>query len=51
MKTKAKKKKSIMQELREIRDKLSLEIKDMSHEELLKFLNRPRNGSLFSKEK
>lgn len=40
MKTKDKKEKSLMQQLRDIRDKLSEEIKDMSPEELKDYLNR-----------
>ncbi|HTA26450.1 MAG TPA: hypothetical protein VK809_01585 [Bacteroidia bacterium] len=39
MNTKEKKEKSIMEQLRDIRDKLSLEIQDMSPEELKKYLN------------
>lgn len=40
MKTKDKKEKSVMQQLRDIRDKLSEAIKDMSSEELKDYLNR-----------
>lgn len=42
MKTKEKKEKSVMQELRDIRDKLSEEIKDMSPEELKDYLGRQK---------
>jgi hypothetical protein len=44
MKTKHKKeKKSVIQELREIRDKISLEIKDLSFEDLVKYFNRQKS--------
>lgn len=40
MKTIEKKEKSVLQELRDIRDKLSEEIKDMSYEELLAYIDK-----------
>jgi len=42
MKTKEKKEKSVMQQLRDIRDRLSEEIKDMSPEELKEYLGRQK---------
>ena len=42
MKTKEKKEKNVMQQLRDIRDKLSMEIKDMSYEQLKKYLDKQK---------
>mgnify|MGYP001612156020 CR=1 FL=1 len=42
MKTKEKKQKSVMQQLRDIRDKLSAEIKGMSFEQLKEYLDRQK---------
>ena len=42
MKMKEKKEKSVMQQLREIRDKLSVDIKDMTYEQLTEYLNRQK---------
>ena len=42
MKTKDKKEKSILQQLRDIRDKLSVEIKDMTYEQLKDYLDRQK---------
>lgn len=43
MKTVKKKKEiSVMEQLREIRDKLSVEIKDMSHKELKEYLRKQK---------
>jgi hypothetical protein len=40
MKTKEKEQKSVLLQLRDIRDKLSLEIKDMTYDQLKEFLDR-----------
>jgi hypothetical protein len=47
-----KSKKSIMEELREIRDKISLETQDMTYEELRKYIDKRLSspGSLYPKE-
>ncbi len=42
MKTKDKKEKSVLQQLRDIRDKLSMEIKDMTYEQLKEYLDRQK---------
>jgi len=42
MKTKEKKEKSIMLQLREIRDRISLEIKNMSAEEIMEYFKKRR---------
>lgn len=42
MKTKEKKEKSIMVQLREIRDKISLEIQNMSTEEIREYFKKRR---------
>lgn len=42
--------KSIMEELREIRDKISLETQDMTYEELRKYIDKRLSGTLHSKE-
>ena len=52
MKKKKAKQKSIMVELREIRDKISLETQDMNYEELRKYIDEHLStpGSLYPKE-
>ncbi len=42
--------KSIMEELREIRDKISLETQDMTYEELRKYIDERLTGTLHPKE-
>jgi len=42
MKTKVKKEKSVLIQLRDIRDKLSADIKDMTHEQLKEFLRQQK---------
>jgi len=42
MKTKEKKQKSVLLQLRDIRDKLSLEIKDMTYEQLKEYLDKQK---------
>ena len=42
MKTQQKKEKSVMEQLRDIRDKLSADIKDMTYEQLKEFLDRQK---------
>ena len=43
MKTKKKTEKNIMVQLREIRDKISIEIQDMNHEELQKYFKSKKS--------
>ena len=50
MKKKKGKQKSIMVELREIRDKISLETQDMTYEELRKYIDERLTGTLHPKE-
>ena len=42
MKTKEKTEKSLIQELREIRDKISSEIKDLSYEDMRQYLDKQK---------
>lgn len=47
MKTKPKEEKSIMQQLRDIRDKIGIEIKDINHEQLREYFDK--HSTLFPK--
>ena len=51
MKAKETKQKSVLAQLRDIRDKLSVEIKDMSYEQLKEYLDKQKTLHKLSHEK
>ena len=51
MKTKETKQKSVLTQLRDIRDKLSVEIKDMSYQQLKEYLDKQKTLHKLSHEK